>query len=222
MEIIARFQSDLPEKFGLPRQSHLAPHLMGKIIFEEKYSDLRAFEGLEGYDRIWVLWEFDVKEDEGFRAKVRPPKLGGNTYVGVFATRSPFRPNHIGLSCVALKKIETVDGRIVLTVSGADMMDGTRIIDVKPYLPYADSYPDARGGFAQEKAENLKKLTVHIPEDIRVKIPDEKAEGLLEILSLDPRPSYHDDPDRQYGLSYAGLNIRFTVSGDVVNVISAS
>ena len=222
MEIIAHFKSDLPEKFGLPRQSHLAPHLMGKIVFDEKYSDPQAFEGLEGYDRIWVLWKFDVPEDEKFRAKVRPPKLGGNTYVGVFATRSPFRPNHIGLSCVKIERIDASGKQTVIEVSGADMMDGTLIYDIKPYLPYADSYPDARGGFAQERAENISLLKVEIPDDLLEIIPEDKAEGLMEILSLDPRPSYHEDPERIYGISYAGFNVKFTVCGDVAKVVDIS
>lgn len=218
MEIIARFKSDLPEKFGLPRQSHLAPHLMGKIVFDEKYSDPSAFEGLEGFERIWVLWLFDVKEDDDFRAKVRPPRLGGNTYMGVFATRSPFRPNHIGLSCVKLENISFENGRAVLSVSGADMMDGTRIIDVKPYLPYTDSYPDAKAGFAQNVIEGAEPLEVIIPPDLSSMIGDEKLPGLKEILSLDPRPSYHDDPNRIYGLSYAGFNVRFRVEKKSVYV----
>ncbi len=219
MEIIAHFKSDLPEKFGLPRQSHLAPHLMGKIIFDEKYSDPQAFEGLEGYERIWVLWKFDVPEDKEFRPQVRPPRLGGNTYVGVFATRSPFRPNHIGMSCVKIERIDLSGSEAVIEVSGADMMDGTSIYDIKPYLPYADSYPDVKGGFAQEAEESFEKLKVIIPKELEGSIPEDKFEGLKEILSLDPRPSYHDDPVRVYGLAFAGLNIKFNVSDGCIRIV---
>ncbi|MCR4791115.1 MAG: tRNA (N6-threonylcarbamoyladenosine(37)-N6)-methyltransferase TrmO [Lachnospiraceae bacterium] len=221
MEVIARYESDMGEKFGVPRQSGLAPDLFGRIVFEEKYSDPRAFEGLEEYDRIWVIWRFDVPEDAEFRAKVRPPRLGGNEYKGVFATRSPFRPNHMGLSCVKIEEICTDEnGRCHMLISGADMMDGTEVYDIKPYLPYADSYPDARGGFAQKK-ENLEhRLSVTIPEEVLNGFDERQAKGLEEILSLDPRPSYQDDPERVYGLEYAGRNIRFTVSGEELKVIN--
>ena len=188
MDIIATFKSDLPEKFGLPRQSDLAPHLMGKIIFDVKYSDPSAFEGLEGYERIWVLWRFDVSGDDTFRAKVRPPRLGGNTYVGVFATRSPFRPNHIGLSCVKIERIDLSGKNAVIEVSGADMMDGTEIYDIKPYLPYADSYPDAKGGFAQDALNGFEKLDVELSDDLALIIPPEKREGLVEIQKRRERP----------------------------------
>ena len=220
MEIIAYYKSDMPEKFGVPRQSGLAPHLKGRIVFEEKYSDPAAFEGLEEFDRIWIIWRFDVKDDEGFRAKVRPPRLGGNTYMGVFATRSPFRPNHLGLTCAKIEDIGTDEnGRCYIDVSGADMMDGTEVYDVKPYLPYADAYPDVRGGFAQ-KEENLKhRLKVTIPEEIAGNYSEDELESLCEILSLDPRPSYQDDPDRIYGLSFAGKNVRFTVDDSELTVL---
>lgn len=222
MDRIAIYKSELPEKFGVPRQSGLAPHLKGRIVFEEKYSDPNAFDGLEGFDRIWIIWKFDVKEDETFRAKVRPPRLGGNTYMGVFATRSPFRPNHLGLTCVSIESIEkTEEGRMCIIVSGADMTDGTEIYDIKPYIPYADAYPDARGGFAQEEANKGHRLNVKIPDEIRQSFSDEQFAGLIEVLSLDPRPSYQDDPERIYGLSYAGFNIKFIVSGEELKVINA-
>ena len=214
MDRIAIYKSELPEKFGVPRQSGLAPHLKGRIVFGEKYSDPNAFDGLEGFDRIWIIWKFDVKEDNTFRAKVRPPRLGGNTYMGVFATRSPFRPNHLGLTCVKLESIEkTEDGRMCIVVSGADMTDGTEIYDVKPYIPYADAYPDARGGFAQEEENKDHRLNVTIPDEIKNLFSPEQISGLSEVLSLDPRPSYQDDPERIYGLSFAGHNIKFRVSG---------
>ena len=223
MEIIAYYKSDMPEKFGVPRQSGLAPHLKGRIVFEEKYSDQNAFDGLEGFDRIWIIWRFDVKDDDSFRAKVRPPRLGGNTYMGVFATRSPFRPNHLGLTCAKIEGFGTDEnGRCYIDVSGADMTDGTEIYDVKPYLPYADAYPDARGGFAQEEENREHRLSVTIPDEIRANFPDVQLRGLVEVLSLDPRPSYHDDPNRVYGLSYAGCNIRFSVNGSELTVLSLS
>lgn len=222
MNRIAIYKSELPEKFGVPRQSGLAPHLKGRIVFEEKYSDPNAFDGLEGFDRIWIIWKFDIKEDESFRAKVRPPRLGGNTYMGVFATRSPFRPNHLGLTCARIESIEkTEDGRMCIVVSGADMTDGTEVYDIKPYIPYADAYPDARGGFAQEEANKGHRLNVNVPDEIRQSFSDEQLAGLIEVLSLDPRPSYQDDPERIYGLSYAGFNIKFKVSGEELTVINA-
>ncbi len=222
MEIIARYKSNLPEKFGVPRQSGLAPHLKGRIVFEKEYSDPAAFDGLEEFERLWVIWKFDVKEDDTFRAKVRPPRLGGNTYMGVFATRSPFRPNHLGLTCVKIEDIRKNDkGLMEIVVSGADMTDGTEIYDVKPYLPYADAYPDVKGGFAQ-KEENLgHQLDVKIPDNICNLFTEDEVKGLIEILSLDPRPSYQNDPDRIYGLSYAGRNIKFKVSGDELEVTEA-
>lgn len=222
MEIIAYYKSDMPEKFGVPRQSGLAPHLKGRIVFEEKYSDPNAFEGLDGFDRIWIIWRFDAKEDDSFRAKVRPPRLGGNTYMGVFATRSPFRPNHLGLTCAKIEGIGTDEnGRCYIDVSGADMTDGTEVFDVKPYIPYADAYPDAKGGFAQDEVNRYHRLEVIIPEEIRDSIPEEQLSGLIEVLSLDPRPSYQNDPERIYGLSFAGCNIKFKVSGDELTVINA-
>ncbi|MCR5619387.1 MAG: tRNA (N6-threonylcarbamoyladenosine(37)-N6)-methyltransferase TrmO [Lachnospiraceae bacterium] len=219
MEIIAYYKSDMPEKFGVPRQSGLAPHLKGRIVFEEKYSDTNAFDGLEDFDRIWIIWRFDVKDDDSFRAKVRPPRLGGNTYMGVFATRSPFRPNHLGLTCAKIEGFGTDEnGRSYIDVSGADMTDGTEVYDVKPYLPYADAYPDARGGFAQKEENRDHRLNVVIPDNIVKKFDDDELVGLIEILSLDPRPSYQHDPDRIYGLSYAGKNIRFSVIGAELTV----
>ena len=220
IEVIAYYRSDMPEKFGVPRQSGLAPHLKGRIVFEEKYSDPNAFDGLDGFDRVWIIWRFDVKDDDTFRAKVRPPRLGGNTYMGVFATRSPFRPNHMGLTCAMIEEIGTDEnGRCYIGVSGADMMDGTAVYDVKPYLPYADSYPDARGGFAQEESHLGHRLEVSIPSEIEKQFSAQQLEGLREILSLDPRPSYQNDPSRIYGVSYAGRNVRFKVAEDAIVVV---
>ncbi len=222
MKRIATYKSALPEKFGVPRQSGLAPHLIGSIVFEKEFSDPDAFDGLEEFERLWIIWKFDVKEDDSFRAKVRPPRLGGNTYMGVFATRSPFRPNHLGLTCVKIEEISKNDeGLMELVVSGADMTDGTEIYDVKPYIPYADAYPDVKGGFAQ-KEENLgHQLDVSISDNIRNLFAEDELQGLIEILSLDPRPSYQNDPDRIYGLSYAGRNIKFKVSDGKLEVTEA-
>lgn len=223
MKRIAIYKSSLPEKFGVPRQSGLAPNFKGTIVFEKEFSDPAAFEGLEEFERLWIIWKFDVKEDDSFRAKVRPPRLGGNTYMGVFATRSPFRPNHLGLTNVKIEEIrQREDGLMEIVVSGADMTDGTEVYDVKPYLPYADAYPDVKGGFAQ-KEENLgHMLEVNMPDEIRSLFSEEEACGLVEILSLDPRPSYQNDPDRIYGLTYAGRNIKFKVSDRILQVIDAS
>lgn len=223
MKRIAIYKSSLPEKFGVPRQSGLAPNLKGTIVFEKEFSNPEAFDGLEEFERLWIIWKFDVKEDDSFRAKVRPPRLGGNTYMGVFATRSPFRPNHLGLTCVKIEEIRKNDeGLMEIAVSGADMTDGTEVYDVKPYLPYADAYPDVKGGFAQ-KEENLgHMLEVNMPDEIRSLFSEEEACGLVEILSLDPRPSYQNDPDRIYGLTYAGRNIKFKVSDRILQVIDAS
>ena len=196
LEIIAKMHSPMKEKFGLPRQSGLANELKGTVVFEGKYSDKRAVEGLEGYDYIWLLWEFEgVKDTKGeeFRAMVRPPRLGGNTYMGVFATRSPFSP--------------------VLHISGADLRDGTPIFDIKPYLPYAEAHPDARGGFTDET--NMKRLEVVFEDDSYKE--DEAA--LREILSQDPRPAYQNDPERVYGMNYKDMNVRFRVEEGTVFVI---
>lgn len=222
MKKIAVYKSSLPEKFGVPRQSGLAPNLKGTIVFEKEFSDPDAFDGLEEFERLWIIWKFDVKEDDTFRAKVRPPRLGGNTYMGVFATRSPFRPNHLGLTNVKIEEIrQREDGLMEIVVSGADMTDGTEVYDVKPYIPYADAFPDVKGGFAQKEENREHRLDVNIPEDVRSLFTEEELQGLIEILSLDPRPSYQDDPERVYGLSYAGRNVKFCVEEDKLTVTEA-
>lgn len=222
MERIATYKSALPEKFGVPRQSGLAPNLKGTIVFEKEFSEPDAFDGLEEFERLWIIWKFDVKEDDSFRAKVRPPRLGGNTYMGVFATRSPFRPNHLGLTNVKIEEIrQREDGLMEIVVSGADMTDGTEVYDVKPYIPYADAFPDVKGGFAQKEENREHRLDVNIPEDVRSLFTEEELQGLIEILSLDPRPSYQDDPERVYGLSYAGRNVKFSVEEDKLTVTEA-
>ncbi len=218
MKIIARIYNDLPEKFGIPRQSGLVSEVLGRIVFEKEYRNPDALRGLEDFSHIWLIWQFSETVREDWSPTVRPPRLGGNARVGVFATRSPFRPNPIGLSSVRLERIDhdAPDGP-VLIVSGADLMNGTPIYDIKPYLPYADSHPDASGGFADGYADY--RISVDCPREFLEVMPEDKRAGLLGILSQDPRPSYHGDPERIYGLSYAGYNIKFKV-GDKLTVIS--
>lgn len=214
---IAHIHTDFPEKFGIPRQSGIVEELQATVIFEPEYRTADAVRGLEQYSHIWLLWRFSECADKPFSPTVRPPRLGGNTRMGVFATRSPFRPNSIGLSCVRLEKIdfETSDTPI-LHIAGADLMDGTPILDVKPYLPYADSFPNASGGFAlQSKADILK---VEFPHELLKKIPEEKQQALLRVLAQDPRPAYQTDAERVYGFSFAEYTIKFTVHKETVTV----
>lgn len=215
MEIIAHIYTDLPAKFGIPRQSSLVPELKGKIVFEEKYRIKQAFKGLERFSYIWVLWQFsevpEISKEEAWSASVKPPRLGGKTKMGVFATRSPFRPNRIGLSSVKLDKIEQhSELGPVLYVSGIDMMNNTPVYDIKPYLSYVDSHPDAGNGFAEHTADY--ELEVVFPDRWLSMIPEEKRKGIFGILSQDPRPAYHNNPNRVYGVEYAGFNVRFTVN----------
>lgn len=216
MKIIAKIYTDFPEKFGIPRQSGLVASLKGKIVFEPEFRNADALRGLEDFSHIWLLWQFSESVRSGWSPTVRPPRLGGNRRMGVFATRSPFRPNPIGLSCVALERIAEEKEGPVLYVSGADLLDATPIYDIKPYLPFTDSYPDAVGGFAQDVRE--KKLTVHLSPQLRQCIPDDCLPAVLELLAQDPRPSYQHDAQRIYGMKYAGMEIRFTVDGDVLTV----
>ena len=218
MEIIARIHTDFPEKFGIPRQSGLVDGLTGRIVFEEKYRNPDALRGIEGFSHLWLIWQFSRAVREEWSPTVKPPRLGGNQRMGVFATRSPFRPNPIGLSCVRLQRVElhTAEGP-VLWVAGIDLLDGTPIYDVKPYLPYADCRPEATGGFAQEVMGH--RLEVAFPEELLALVPPEKREALREVLAQDPRPGYqHNEPDRRYGVAFAGLDVRFTVEGDVLLV----
>lgn len=209
---IAHIETDFPSKFGIPRQSGLAD-TRGRIVFEERYQNPDALRGIEEYSHLWILWKFSEVFMDDWKPTVRPPRLGGNQRVGVFATRSPFRPNPIGLSCVKLDKVEITEKYgPVLYVTGADLMDGTPIFDIKPYLPYVDSYPDARGGFAEKRKEY--RLEVLIPEEAEKLFDDNELEVLKQILSQDPRPSYQNDPERIYGMDYAGMNIRFKVNGE--------
>lgn len=220
MKQIAKIHSDFPEKFGIPRQSNLATDLTATIIFEPEYRNPDAFTGLEGFDYIWLLWQFSTNTRDGWSATVRPPRLGGNAHRGVFATRSPFRPNPIGLSSVKLDRIQlhTTLGPI-LHVSGADLMDGTPIYDIKPYLPYTDSHPEARGGFTEHTLSHI--LSVEIADSLLAKIPPAKQQGLLQILAQDPRPSYQSkDPERIYGMQFDGFEIKFMVTDHVLQVIT--
>ena len=210
MKKIATIYTDFPTKFGIPRQGNLVEELKGKIIFEEEYRNREAFRGLEDFSHIWILWEFSENREAGWTPTVRPPKLGGNVRKGVFATRSPFRPNPIGLSCVKLDRIEfSKEKGPILHVAGADLVDGTPIFDVKPYLPYADSIPDAANGFTQKTKD--KKLSVEFPEELRKKVPEGKEDALMKVLELDPRPGYQSDETRVYGFGFAGYEVKFMV-----------
>lgn len=226
MEIrpIAHIHTDFPEKFGVPRQSGLAKELRGKIVFEKEYRNPDALRGLEGFSHIWLVWEFSANRRTAgeWQPTVRPPRLGGNTHMGVFATRSPFRPNPLGLSCVKISSIEldSPDGPVI-NVTGADLMDGTPIYDIKPYIRYADARPEAVCGYVDELDERA--LKVVLPGELAQRIKErEVIPSLIETLRLDPRPSYHSDPHREYGMSFAGYNIRFTVVDGVLEVKDVS
>ena len=215
--VIARMHSDFDQKFGIPRQSGLVEELESTIVFEPEFRNPDALRGLEGFSHLWIVWEFSKARREGWSPTVRPPRLGGNQRLGVFATRSPFRPNPIGLSCVKLVGVEqTEEHGWVIRVAGADLLNGTPIYDVKPYLPYADCKPEAIGGFASAPKEAT--LTVHIPGEFVEKIPAEKREAVRGVLAQDPRPSYQDDPERVYGMGFGGMEIKFKVDGDDLTV----
>ena len=217
MKSIARIRSDFPTKFGIPRQSGLVQALRSTVVFEPEYRNPDALRGLEGFDYIWLIWQFSASVREDWSPTVRPPRLGGNVRMGVFATRSPFRPNPIGLSSVRLEQIELhPELGPLLHVTGADLMDGTPILDIKPYVPYADSHPEAAGGFAGPDGGPT--LEVLVPEELLSRGPPDKREALLGVLSHDPRPPYQQDPDRVYGLDFAGLNIRFSVRDQILTV----
>lgn len=214
---IAHIRSPFTEKFGIPRQSGLVKELAGTIIFEPKYRNPDAFRGLEEFSHIWLIWEFSESARDTWSPMVRPPRLGGNTRKGVFATRSPFRPNPIGLSCVRLEEIEIhSEYGPVLHVTGADLMDKTPILDIKPYIPHADSHPEAEGGFASRHKED--RLEVEFPEELEEKVPESKRAALRGVLANDPRPAYQNDPKRVYGFGFAGLEVRFTVRDGCLTV----
>lgn len=219
IEPIAYIRTSFPEKFGIPRQSGLASNLKARVVFEPQYRNADAVRGLEGFSHIWLIWEFSANRKSGWQPTVRPPRLGGNAHMGVFATRSPFRPNPLGLSCVELEGIDAdaADGPVLL-VRGADLMDGTPVYDIKPYIKYADSRPHALCGYVEKLHE--RRLKVVIPSEMADGIMDKSImPSLVEVLQLDPRPSYHDDPERIYGLSFEGLNVRFRVSDGILEVV---
>ncbi len=217
---IAYMQSDFGGKFGIPRQSGLVDALRSTIVFQPEYRNADALRGIEGFSHLWIIWQFSQAVGKEWSPTVRPPRLGGNTRMGVFATRSPFRPNNLGLSCVTLLGVErTEDLGTVLHVGGADLLDGTPIFDIKPYIPYCDCHPDALGGFTQEAGDYL--LQVDFPAELLGVLPEEKRDAAVGVLSHDPRPSYQQQqPGRVYGMTFAGCNIRFTVEDGVLHVIS--
>ena len=217
MKVIARIHSDFPEKFGIPRQSGLVPALRAKIVFEPEYRNPDALRGIEGFSHLWLIWQFSAVVRDTWSPTVRPPRLGGNERVGVFATRSPFRPNAIGLSCVKLEGVRHEDGfGDVLIVSGADLMDGTPIYDIKPYIPYADCHPEATEGFTGQV--EMQALTVEIPPELLARFPVEKRDALVGVLAQDPRPRYQADASRVYGLEFGGYEVKFTVSDQILTV----
>ncbi len=210
IQAIARIRSDFPTKFGIPRQSGLVEDLRSTVVFEPEYRNPDALRGIEEFSHLWLIWQFSQAVRQGWSPTVRPPQLGGNTRMGVFATRSPFRPNNLGLSCVRLLGVEhTREYGPVLHVGGADLMDGTPIFDIKPYIPYADAHPEAAGGFTDTAGDFL--LDVDFPAELLSLLPEDKRAAALGVLSHDPRPSYQHKPGRVYGLNFAGFDIRFTV-----------
>ena len=221
IQVIARMHSDFATKFGIPRQSGLVEELRSTIVFEPEYRNPDALRGIEEFSHLWIIWQFSEAVRQGWSPTVRPPRLGGNTRMGVFATRSPFRPNNLGLSSVKLLGVEhTQEFGTVLHVGGADLMDGTPIFDIKPYIPYGDCHPDATGGFTDRAGEFL--LEVVFPESLLNQLPADKREAAIGVLSHDPRPSYQRKPGRIYGLTFAGYDIRFRVEEDVLTVVEVN
>ncbi|MBQ2560781.1 MAG: tRNA (N6-threonylcarbamoyladenosine(37)-N6)-methyltransferase TrmO [Fibrobacter sp.] len=217
-KIIARIKSDFHEKFGIPRQSGLVQSLRATICFEPEFRNADALRGLEGFSHLWIMWIFSENIRSTWSPTVRPPRLGGNKRLGVFATRSSFRPNPVALSCVKIERIDldTPEGPKIV-VSGADLMDGTPIVDIKPYLPYTDAHPEAVGGFA----EAVRQIKVHVkPSEQLNKLPKEKRSALIEVLEQDPRPAYQHDPERVYGFPFAEYEVKFKVAGDELEIVS--
>ena len=218
---IARMHSDFATKFGIPRQSGLVEELRSTIVFEPEFRNDDALRGIEDFSHLWIIWQFSEAVRDGWSPTVRPPRLGGNTRMGVFATRSPFRPNNLGLSCVKLLSVEhTEEFGTVLHVGGADLMDGTPIFDIKPYIPYSDCKPDATGGFTSTADDYL--LQVNFPDALLQKLPESKRDAAIGVLSHDPRPSYQRKPGRVYGLTFAGFDIRFTVELDTLTIVEVN
>ena len=216
---IAHMRSDFATKFGIPRQSGLVEELRSTIVFKPEYRDPEALRGIEGFSHLWIIWQFSEAVRQGWSPTVRPPRLGGNTRMGVFATRSPFRPNNLGLSCVKLLGVEqTKEFGTVIHVGGADLMDGTPIFDIKPYLPFTDSHPDAAGGYAD--GVYGQKLTPVLPDELFVGIDEQVRRAIFDCLAEDPRPSYQDDPDRIYGMKFAGFEVKLKVSENIATVVA--
>ena len=216
MKIIARVRSPFKSKFGIPRQSGVVEEIKSDIVFEQEFRNADAVRGVEQWSHLWLIWQFSENLRDTWSPTVRPPRLGGNTHVGVFATRSPFRPNALGLSCVKLDGVDITSEGPVLHVSGADLMDGTPIFDIKPYVPYADAHPEASGGFTDNT--EFHRLSVNITPELETKIPENLREGLRGVLSNDPRPQYHNDPERVYGFTFGDFEVRFRVEGDTLTV----
>lgn len=221
LKVIARVRNDFPTKFGLPRQSGIVDSITGRIVFEKEYRNPDALRGLEGFSHLWIIWGFSEAVRDGWSPTVRPPRLGGNERMGVFATRSPFRPNALGLSCVEIDHIaQDGENGTVIFVRGTDMMDGTPVYDIKPYIPYADCRPEASGGFTD--IAGMRRVEVELPPELAAKIPADKLEALRGVLERDPRPAYHSDPERVYGLPYAGKDVRFRVDGERLTVVDVA
>ena len=221
IQVVARMHSDFPTKFGIPRQSGLVEELKSYVVFEPEFRNPDALRGIADYSHLWLIWQFSQAVREGWSPTVRPPRLGGNTRMGVFATRSPFRPNNLALSCVRLLEVRhTKECDDVLVVGGADLMDGTPIFDVKPYIPYSDAKIDATGGFTDRVGDFL--LNLDFPTELLGKLPEDKREAAIGVLSHDPRPSYQRKPGRVYGLQFAGMDIRFTVEEEELTVVEVA
>ena len=221
IHVIARMHSDFPTKFGIPRQSGLVEDLRSTIVFEPEFRNADALRGIEDFSHLWIIWQFSEAVRTEWSPTVRPPRLGGNTRLGVFATRSPFRPNSLGLSSVRLLGVEKTEAHgTVLHVGGADLMDGTPIFDIKPYIPYGDCHPEATGGFTDTADDFL--LKVRFPQALLELLPQDKREAAVGVLSHDPRPSYQRKPGRVYGLTFAGFDIRFTVKDDILTVVEVN
>ena len=221
VKVIARIHTDFPEKFGIPRQSGLIEELKSTIVFEPEFRDANALRGIEEYSHLWLIWEFSEAKRTKWSPTVRPPRLGGNVRKGVFATRSPFRPNSIGLSCVKLEKVALDEpDSPVLYVEGADLMNGTPIFDIKPYIPYADCHPEATGSFTEYSKDHH--LNVEFPQELLERIPEESREALIAVLADDPRPAYQNDPERSYGMPFGEKDIHFRVDGDILRVYNVT
>lgn len=219
MHVIAHIHTDFTTKFGVPRQAGLIDELEGRIVFTPEYRVADALRGLDGFSHLWLIWDFSEAHRDGWSPTVRPPRLGGNQRMGVFATRSPFRPNPIGLSSVEISRIDlhTPDGPVIY-IKGADLMDGTPIYDIKPYLPFTDAHPEARGGFTDETRQQ-RELSVVVPDSVAARFSTEKLAALRAVLAHDPRPHYHDDPERVYGFEFAGHELHFRVDGDTLTLL---